>query len=131
MPCNIPTQRDIGKFVSENLLLDWHRKMQIKMPKVFTPKDKMFGKHGRQHPYGTKLMTFFDDDPNKPMRCEVKGSKWNTEMYMGLPDNREHYYVILINGELSQIPFTDAHEEEGVGSWMGQKSTRRTEGRGR
>lgn len=46
------------------------------------------------------------------MNCEVKGSKWNKEMYMGLP-NREPYYVVLINEELSQIPFIDAHEEEG------------------
>ena len=63
MSCNIPTKNNVGKFVPEHLLLDWYRKMQIKMPQVFTPDDKMFGKHGRQHPYGTKLMTFFDDDP--------------------------------------------------------------------
>ncbi|GFH56310.1 hypothetical protein CTEN210_12786 [Chaetoceros tenuissimus] len=56
---------------------------------------------------------FFDDDPSKPMKCEVKGSKWNKEMYMGLPDNRKPYYVVLINGEISQIPFTDAHDEGG------------------
>lgn len=109
-----PTDSDVGVFISESSLEDWHLKMQAKMPDIFTADDKIFGKDAGQHPQGTKLMAFFDDDPKKPMRCEVMGSRWKLESpYMKLADNREPHYIVLINGELSQIVLTSAHEQSG------------------
>jgi len=92
---------------------------------VFTPDDRLFGSDKGQHPYGTKLLTFFDDDPNKPMRCEVRGSKWEMQSeFLRMADNREPMYVVLINGEYSLIHLTNAHEE---GGWKVDTSTPSTE----
>jgi hypothetical protein len=110
-----PTQEDDGKFIPEHLLLDWYRKMQQKYPQVFTPEESLFGPSDEgQHPYGTKLLAYFDDDPNKPIRCEVRGSRWKLESeFAGMADNREPVYVVYLDGEYSQIPLTSAHEEGG------------------
>ena len=103
-----PSTADVGRFIPISELLEWHRKMQQRFPQIFTPDDKLFGNHDRQHTMGTKLLAHFDDDPSKPMRCVVKGSRWNEEH-----GNKEPMYVILINGELSQIALTSAHEDGG------------------
>ena len=113
-----PSDRNIGIFISEESLVEWHSKMQELCPRVFTSDDKIFGKDYGQHPYGTKLLAFFGDDPNKPMKCQVAGSRWSEERpFPGgksyYADDREPFYVILINGELSQIELTSAHEEAG------------------
>ena len=109
-----PTTEEVGRFIPKSQLLQWHKKMQQRLPQIFTPDDKLFGTQGRQHELGTKLMTFFDDDPNKPMHCEVVGSRWKIEY-----GEREPVYVVLIGNELSQIPLTSAHEE---GGWVVDKS---------
>lgn len=107
-----PTEADDGVFLSDEELYEWHRSMQRKMPQVFPKDDKLFGDVGRQHPFGTKLMTWFDDDPNKPMRMEVRGSRWMIEY----GDKSPVYVVKPQNSiELTQIAFTGAHEE---GGWM-------------
>mmetsp|Transcript_41060 Transcript_41060/g.98978 ORF Transcript_41060/g.98978 Transcript_41060/m.98978 type:complete len:118 (+) Transcript_41060:54-407(+) len=103
-----PTPRDVGKFISDAELDAWHKMMQKRLPQVFTPDDKLFGKEGKQHPEGTKLLAYFDDDPDKPMRCEVKGSRWSIEF-----SDKEPVYVVLMGSELTQIPLTSAHEESG------------------
>ena len=88
--------------------------MQERYPQVFTPDDTLFGSDEGQHPYGTKLLAYFDDDPNKPIRCEVRGSRWKSESeFAGMADNREPVYVVYVDGELSQIALTSAHEEGG------------------
>lgn len=113
-PEYFPTEDDDGIFIPDNELMTWHKKMQEIHPRVFTPEDELFGEANGQHPYGTKLITYFDDDPNKPMHCEVKGSRWESQSPMlKYADNREPMYVVLIGGEISQIHLTSAHEEGG------------------
>jgi predicted restriction endonuclease len=109
-----PTSADEGKFLSENELFAWHSSMQKKYPDIFTPDDKPFGETGEQHAMGTKLMAHFDDDPKKPMRVEVRGSRWKIEHGIESP-----VYIVKFRGqsELTQIEFTSAHEETWQLGW--------------
>ena len=52
------------------------------MPDIFTADDKIFGKDAGQHPQGTKLMTFFDDDPKKQcvVKLRVLDGNWNLHL---------------------------------------------------
>ncbi|CAJ1913622.1 unnamed protein product [Cylindrotheca closterium] len=95
-------------FISDLELDKWHKMIQKKLPQAFTPDDKLTGEDGKQHPEGTKLLASFDDDPNKPMWCEVKGSRWNIEC-----SGKERVYAVLMGSELTQIALTSAHEESG------------------
>lgn len=115
-----PSTADEGTFISTAALSEWFEAMKIKCPQVFLPDETLFGTYTEQHPMGQKLITYFDDDPNKPMVCEVRGSRWNRERTIpGVPSmcafNKEPMYVVRMRGELSQIHWTSAHEE---GGWM-------------
>lgn len=107
-----PTEADEGKFLSEPELFEWHHTMQEKYPLIYTEDDKLFGFVGKQHTMGTKLMAYFDDDPKKPMRVEVRGSRWKIEY-----GEKSPVYIVKFRGqsELTQIELTSAHEE---GGWM-------------
>ena len=104
-------------FIDDASLIDWHSKMKVKMPQVFPEDDKVFGDDPGQHPYGTKLLAHFDDDPNKPMHATVLGSRWKRDDFAsGFPGmsspfvhGLEPMYTILMNGGLSQIGLMDAH----------------------
>ena len=117
-----PSDRDIGVFIPEHDLLDWFDKMKKKMPMAYSSDDTLFREDAGQHPYGTKLRTFFDQDPEQLMECYVLGSKWQMEdcAYPGIPtvfaDGREPVYAVLMNGQPTQIHLTDAHGSEG--DWM-------------
>lgn len=103
-----PTVANIGKFIPNAELEEWFRGMQSKYPQIFLKDDKLFGEDDAQHGQGQKLMTYFDDDPSKPMKCEVVGSRWFKEF-----GDTKPMYVIKMGNELTQIPFTSAHEESG------------------
>lgn len=108
-----PTEADIGVFLSETVLMEWHKEMQVKYPTIFTKDEKLFGNDmEHQHTEGTKLMSYFDDDPNKPMRIEVLGSRMKVEF-----GSKSPVYVVKFQGqaELTQIELTSAHEE---GGWV-------------
>eukprot|EP00527_Entomoneis_sp_CCMP2396_P003343 CAMPEP_0198146918 /NCGR_PEP_ID=MMETSP1443-20131203/32286_1 /TAXON_ID=186043 /ORGANISM="Entomoneis sp., Strain CCMP2396" /LENGTH=94 /DNA_ID=CAMNT_0043811031 /DNA_START=66 /DNA_END=346 /DNA_ORIENTATION=- len=68
-----PTEQDVGKFIPQTELELWWKQMQVKYPQVFPVDDPCASS---QHQQGTKLKAFFDDDPNKPIRVEVLGSKF-------------------------------------------------------
>lgn len=113
---NEPTEANIGRFIPKSQLLQWHKEMKQTYPQVYPPDDHLFGTEGgHQHSMGTTLKTFFDDDPNRPMKCEIVGSRWNVEF-----DMKEPMYVIFMENEneLSQIALTSAHEE---GGWQVEK----------
>ncbi|KAG7346023.1 hypothetical protein IV203_005091 [Nitzschia inconspicua] len=111
-----PTPADEGKFLSEAELAAWFQSMQRAYPEVFKADETLYGVFNEQHSFGQKLMTYFDDDPSKPMKCEVLGSRMvKDEQGRGITQSPR--YVIRMNGELSQIPWTSAHEEGGW--WRG------------
>jgi len=101
-----PTKKDCGQFLSNSELSTWHTKMKRQLPDIFPPTEpNLFGtRHPQQHTFDTKLMAHFDNDVTKPMRCLVKGSRWKKEY-----GETEPVYIVLINGELSQIALTSAH----------------------
>ena len=71
-----PQRTDVGVFTEDADLVDWHAKMQVKMPRVFL---KVFGNETTQHRYGTKLLAYFDNDTSKPMRATVLGSRYGLQ----------------------------------------------------
>ncbi|EJK44964.1 hypothetical protein THAOC_36454 [Thalassiosira oceanica] len=135
-----PQRTDVGVFIEDADLVDWHAKMQVKMPRVFLPDEKVFGKETTQHRYGTKLLAYFDDEQKQahashgsrvqvwmvvsllfrlksPLTCSMRYAsiRWQLEERLpGIPpmcaDYREPHYTILIGGQLSQIGLMDAHD---------------------
>lgn len=104
--------------LSEAELRIWFEANQKRFPHIFLPEDTLYGPYTRQHAVGQTLKTYFDDDPNKPMECVVIGSHWDHEVvYPGMKSmyamSKEAMYKIVIGGEISQIPWTSAHEEGG------------------
>lgn len=121
-----PSDRDVGVFIPNHVLLDWFDKMKKKMPRAFSPDDTLFRGDEGQHPYGTKLKTFFDEDPETPMDCIVLGSKWQLEdcrYPTAFADGREPMYAVLLNGQPTQIGLMDAHGGEEA-EWMVDTSKR-------
>jgi len=105
-----PISQDEGRFIPSAELISWHNSMKARMPDFYPADDKLFGDQTSQHIQDTKLMTFFDEDPNKPMRCTVRGSQWVKDC-----GENEPYYVVRFKNstELSRIALTSAHEEGG------------------
>ena len=107
---NRPTASDIGSFIPESELIAWLEMQKQRFPELFLEEDNIFGEQGHQHRQGTKIMAYLHDDPSKPMRFEIVGSRWVLEMGGKFPN-----YVVRgeRDSELSQIALTSAHEEGG------------------
>lgn len=67
-----------------------------------------------QHPAGTKLMCYEDDNPDKPVRIEIVGSRWRRDQLMG----KQAMYVVIQDGELQETEFSSAHETDPEIGWM-------------
>jgi len=109
---------DERKFLSEEELQVWWREMQQKHPSIYGPDDLLFGRDRTQHALGTKIMTYFDDDPNRPMRFTIRGSRWVRESSSpwGGSSEKTPMYVVKMHGsnnELDQIELGSVHEEGG------------------
>eukprot|EP00978_Attheya_sp_CCMP212_P017667 scaffold47334_cov43-Attheya_sp.AAC.1 len=112
---------DERKFLSDEELQRWWREMQQKHPSIYLPDDLLFGRDRTQHALGTKIMTYFDDDPNRPMRFTIRGSRWVRESSSpwggsGSSEKTPMYVVKLWHGsnnELDQIELGSVHEEGG------------------
>jgi hypothetical protein len=113
-----PKPSDEGKFLLETELQAWFNLMQQAYPEVYKADQTLFGPtYQEQHGLGQKLMTYFDEDPNKPIKCEVRGSRMVKER-LGRGITQSPMYIVKMgSGELSQIPWTSAHEEGGW--WRG------------
>ena len=103
------TPRDVGKFLSQTELEAWWGEMQRKYPQVFLPSDPC----PKQHTFGTKIMSYFDEDPNKPIRVEIVGSKFRND------GGKYAFYVIKYKDseELAFVHFTSGHEEDWRLGW--------------
>lgn len=100
------TEADIGKFIPQKEMEKWWTQQQKKYPNIFTA-DEMCP---TQHAPGTKLMSYIDDDPNRPERVEVLGSRWRKDKFMG----KQPMYILRNQAtqEYQLIEVTSAHEEE-------------------
>lgn len=110
-----PTAADEGRFIPETELQEWFDGMKQKYPQIYLPDETLYGIFDSSHTMGQKLMTYFDEDPTKPMKCEIRGLKWTPDISMY--KNKCPMYVVRMGGELSYIPFTSAHEA--TGWWRG------------
>jgi hypothetical protein len=70
-----------------------------------------------QYSFGTKLMCYEDDDPSKPVRIQIVGSRWRKDQLMG----KQAVYVIQRQGDNIEVynttEFTSAHEEDPEIGW--------------
>lgn len=103
----------VGKFIPQKEIEKWWKAQQKKFPAIF-PADEDCP---IQHTLGTKLMSYTDDDPNKPVRAEVVGSRWRKDKFMG----KQPQYVLkeATNSELQVTEVTSAHESEDIGWKLG------------
>ena len=111
-----PTQADVGKFIPQGELQKWWKEMAKKYPDVWGDDPCP-----QQHAAGTKLVSYFDNDPNKPQRVEVMGSKFEREF----PSGRYAFYVVRFkdSNELSKVHLTAAHEEDWKVGWDAPSSS--------
>ena len=58
-------------------------------------------------------MCFLDDDPQKPVRIEIVGSRWRKDQLMG----KQAIYVVLQDGVYQQTEFSSAHEDDPDVGW--------------
>ncbi len=99
------TEADVGKFIPQKEIEKWWKQQQKKFPNIFTAEEVC----PQQHKAGTKLMSYIDDDPNRPMRVEVLGSRWRKDPFMG---KQPMYIMRDTGGEFQMTEVTSAHEEE-------------------
>jgi hypothetical protein len=113
MPTDDPVAHphDVGVFITQPELAQWWAEMQKKYPASFLKADKC----PLQHPYDQKLISFYDNDPTKPIRVEIVGSKFRVEEGTG----KFAFYVIRYKdiGEIDFIHLTVCHEEDWKLGW--------------
>jgi hypothetical protein len=98
------TTQDIGKYLSQAELSEWWTDMHNKFPQLFESHYPC----PKQHPPKTKLSTHLDQNPSRPIRVEVVGSKFRKDF----ATEKYAFYVVKHkqSGELAFIDWIEAHE---------------------
>ena len=106
-----PLPEDVGIFISQADLEEWWSAMQQRYPGIFPEEEKVM----KQYPEGTKLMTYFDGDPDKPIRLTILGSKFRNE----IPNRKYAFYIVQYKDseDMCYLHVTAAHEEEWCVGW--------------
>jgi hypothetical protein len=86
------------------------KSLQKKFPKIYPPNEPC----PQQHPLGTKMMCYILDDPSKPARIEIVGSRWRKDALMG----KQAVYVVRRHGAgIETTEFSSAHEDDPYVGW--------------
>ena len=112
-----PHLEDDGEFIPTEELETWWNGIKRKLPQIFKPDDVFYP----QHAFGTKLMFYFDNGSNKPIRLIVLGSRMIPEYTghiatcPGFQDKTPKYIVQhkeASHYDLSLVDYLAAHAEE-------------------
>uniref|UniRef100_A0A7S3LGC6 Uncharacterized protein n=1 Tax=Amphora coffeiformis TaxID=265554 RepID=A0A7S3LGC6_9STRA len=109
-----PTAADDGVFIPQKQLQTWWKTLQKKFPGIYPPNEPC----PDQYPAGTRLMCYENDDPSKPVRIQIVGSRWRKDQLMG----KQAIYVIQHCNDIGTdvydaTEFTTAHEEDPEIGW--------------
>jgi hypothetical protein len=106
-------QSDIGRFIPQGEIVKWWTQQQRKFPTIYSKDEPC----PMQHAMNTKLMSYKDDDPSKPIRVIIVGSRWRKDKFMG----KQPMYI-LQNSQTQEWFLTEvtaAHEAEDIGWKLG------------
>eukprot|EP00933_Yihiella_yeosuensis_P065753 TRINITY_DN69723_c0_g1_i1.p1 TRINITY_DN69723_c0_g1~~TRINITY_DN69723_c0_g1_i1.p1 ORF type:complete len:161 (-),score=22.75 TRINITY_DN69723_c0_g1_i1:317-799(-) len=96
-----------GHFLTDKEIKQWFEQDKQKHPQIYEDDDTAFGQDSTQHAFGTRLLSYFDDDPARPIRLIIVGSR------MAKNDRGELTPFYLVESprgkEISFLDIEDAH----------------------